>query len=130
VDGSALTRRRWIITGRKVALVSLLIFWLALIAAGVLKGYRDVVLGITDHQRMMVPVFRVLHVFAYSGIGVLIGLAMIAVTYLRMMAQPAWPVLHDGAIDRHGGARVFTAGPGTGRVVDQGVFRDEYQRNA
>ncbi len=66
-----------------IVLVSLLFFWLALLGAGLLKGYCDVALGMTDFQQMMRPVFTVLHVFAFAGLGVLVGLAIVAWHYLR-----------------------------------------------
>ena len=82
VDELPAIRKRWIVRGRMLTLVSLLVFWCALIVAGLLKGYRDVVLGMTDFQQMMRPVLTVLHVFAFAGLGVLVGLGMVAWNYL------------------------------------------------
>ncbi len=87
VDELPEARKRWIMIGRSIALVSLLLFWIALIGAGVLKGYRDVALNITDFQRMMRPVFSVLQVFAFAGLGVLAGLGMVAWSYLGALRQ-------------------------------------------
>ncbi|MBK7754679.1 MAG: cbb3-type cytochrome c oxidase subunit I, partial [Flavobacteriales bacterium] len=77
--------KRAIARGRTIALVSLLVFWLALIIAGMLKGYRTTALGMDDFQRMMEPVMRVLHVFAFAGLGLLAGLGLIAWRYLGLL---------------------------------------------
>ena len=39
----------------------------------------------TDFQQMMRPVFAVLHMFAFAGLGVLAGLGMVAWNYLRAL---------------------------------------------
>ncbi len=77
--------KRAIARGRTIALVSLLVFWLALITAGLLKGYRTTALGMDDFQRVMEPVMRVLHVFAFAGLGLLAGLGLIAWRYLGLL---------------------------------------------
>ena len=85
VDEAA-ERVKWSIArGRTLAMVSLLIFWLALIIAGLLKGYRGTVLGMEDFQLLMEPVLQVLHVFAFAGLGLLAGLGLIAWRYLRLL---------------------------------------------
>jgi nitric oxide reductase subunit B len=66
-----------------VAQVSLGIFWVSLVIAGILKGYRSVAMNITDFQLMMKPVFQVLTVFAIAGIGLLAGLGAIVIIYLQ-----------------------------------------------
>jgi nitric oxide reductase subunit B len=66
-----------------VAQVSLGIFWVSLVIAGILKGYRSVAMNITDFQLMMKPVFQVLTVFAIAGIGLLVGLGAIVIIYLQ-----------------------------------------------
>ena len=71
--------------GLNIALISLLVFWLALIAAGALKGYRSIALDIADHQRMMGPVNRALYAFTIAGLGVVAGLGTIALIYLRAL---------------------------------------------
>ena len=70
-----------------IVLVSLLFFWLALLGAGLLKGYRDVALGMTDFQQMMRPVLTVLQVFAFAGLGVLAGLGVVAWNYLGALRK-------------------------------------------
>lgn len=66
-----------------VTQVSLMIFWLSLIVAGVLKGYRSTALQIQPFQEMMSPVIIALKVFSYAGLGLLIGLGGIAVDLMR-----------------------------------------------
>lgn len=77
--------KRSIALGRTIASASLVVFWLALIIAGLLKGYRATVLGMEDFQRMMAPVLGVLHVSAIAGLGLLAGLGLIAWRYLGML---------------------------------------------
>lgn len=67
--------------------VSLLIFWLSLIGAGILKGYRSVALGMTEFQKMMEPVNNVLKIFAIGGIGIAIGMSIIIVQYWQALAK-------------------------------------------
>ena len=85
IDERPPTSRRWIMIGLNIALISLLVFWLALIAAGALKGYRSIALDIADHQRMMGPVNRALYAFTIAGLGVVAGLGTIALIYLRAL---------------------------------------------
>ncbi len=66
---------------------SLLVFWLSLIGAGILKGYRSVSLGMTEFQIMMEPVNNVLKLFAIGGIGIAIGMSIIVVQYWQAMAK-------------------------------------------
>lgn len=85
MDAASDRVKRSIARGRTIALLSLLVFWLALIIAGLLKGYRATVLGMEDFQRMMEPVLGVLHVFAFAGLGLLAGLGLIAWRYLGLL---------------------------------------------
>lgn len=62
---------------------SLMLFWLSLIGAGIVKGYRHTALKIEPFQEMMRPVMSILKVFSYSGIGLLIGLGGIASILLK-----------------------------------------------
>ena len=77
--------RQVIKTGFTIAQISLFIFWLALIVAGVLKGYRDVALAIDNYQEMMRPVNAVLHVFSFSGLFLFAGIAMIVSAIFKNM---------------------------------------------
>ena len=87
IDDLPARRRRWITIGLNTALVSLAAFWLILIAAGAVKGYRDVALGMTDFQRMMGPVFDLLELFVIAGAGLLAGLGSIALIYLSVLVK-------------------------------------------
>ena len=75
--------------GARMALIGLPMLWFSLIAAGVLKGYRSVALGMTDHQELMEPVDQVLLVFLAGGVVVLAGLGTIAITYLGVLLRGA-----------------------------------------
>jgi len=57
--------------------LSLLVFWVALIVAGIIKGYRAITLKITVFTELMEPVLKVLKVFMYSGFVLAIGLTII-----------------------------------------------------
>ena len=72
-----------------VAQVSLFIFWIALIVAGLLKGYRVVYLGMTDFQSAMQPVMTTLVVSSLAGLGLLVGLGTLAIIFLRMIPKRA-----------------------------------------
>jgi nitric oxide reductase subunit B len=94
VLGYALDIDKKINTGRKLftrsynlAQGSLLLFWLSLILAGILKGHRSVTLNISSFQQMMEPVNNVLKLFAVAGIGVAIGLGIIVVQYWQSMSD-------------------------------------------
>lgn len=57
--------------------LSLLVFWVALIVAGIIKGYRAITLKITVFTELMEPVLKVLKVFMYAGFVLAIGLTII-----------------------------------------------------
>ena len=90
VDELAASRKKWIARGLAMTMASLLLFWLALIAAGAVKGYRDVVLGMSDFQRMMQPVFEVLKVFATAGLGLLVGMGIIVRHFLAALRKASY----------------------------------------
>ncbi|MBK9148515.1 MAG: cbb3-type cytochrome c oxidase subunit I [Flavobacteriales bacterium] len=73
---------QWMEHGRLLAMGSLGVFWLALIVAGIAKGWRATALGITEHQQLMLPALPALTVFALAGIGVLMGLGLVAAVLL------------------------------------------------
>ena len=89
VDELGTHRKKWIARGRTITMVSLLVFWTALITAGALKGYRDVAVGMTDFQQMMQPVFEVLKVFAVAGLGLLVGMGIIVGQYFAALLKPS-----------------------------------------
>jgi nitric oxide reductase subunit B len=65
--------------------ISLLVFWLALIIAGIIKGYQMQVLHVTVFSQIMAPVLEALKIFLYSGITLAIGITVIAVCMLRIV---------------------------------------------
>ena len=70
-----------------ISQVSLLFFWLSLVAAGIIKGYRSVTLNMTNFQEMMEPVMKVIKIFSIAGIGLVIGLGIIAVCYISVITK-------------------------------------------
>ncbi len=85
IDGSSNAIKRQVNTGFKLAQASLLVFWLSLVAAGVLKGYRTVAIGMTDFREMMKPVIWVMHITALSGLGLTLGIGSVAVCYMKLI---------------------------------------------
>jgi nitric oxide reductase subunit B len=85
--------KKIIITGFNITQISFLIFWLCLIAAGLLKGYRSVVLNMDNFQEIMLPVYTALKVFSLAGIGVLIGISMIVAVYFKAVKKSNTSVL-------------------------------------
>ena len=66
--------------------VSLMVFWLALILAGVIKGDR-ITLNITTFGEMMQPVLTALRIFSFAGLGVAAGLGTIVIYYIKRLSQ-------------------------------------------
>lgn len=79
--------KEWILKGFAITRISLPVFWLALIIAGLLKGYRDVVLQIPDFQVMMAPVMVMLKVFSFAGVFLLLGIGIIAFQLFRAIGK-------------------------------------------
>lgn len=77
--------KRWLGVGLRIALFGLGAFWLALLIAGAIKGWRTTALGITDHQRVMRPVNAVLEYFVASGAALALGLGIVAVVLLNRL---------------------------------------------
>lgn len=63
---------------------SLGLFWLSLVAAGFVKGYRAVALNITNFQQIMSPVITILKIFSFAGLLVVISLGGITVQYIAL----------------------------------------------
>jgi len=82
IDQLSGNRRSIVLAGYYVAQVSLIVFWLSLIVAGVLKGYRSIALGMDSFQEVMAPVMSALKIFSLAGIGVLAGLAPVVLIFL------------------------------------------------
>ncbi|HRO41566.1 MAG TPA: cbb3-type cytochrome c oxidase subunit I [Flavipsychrobacter sp.] len=100
VDELHESNRKMILKGLSIAKISLLVFWLALVVAGLLKGYRDVALGMTNFQEMMQPVITSLKVFSFAGISLFAGIAIICWNYfiaLKKYHTPPQNILIDSA---------------------------------
>jgi nitric oxide reductase subunit B len=67
--------------GMVVAHAGLFAFWISLIVAGVIKGYRDVALGIDNFQEMMKPVMTTFKVFSFAGVVLFCGMTAIVWNY-------------------------------------------------
>ncbi len=65
-----------------VSQYSLLLFWLSLIAAGIIKAYRTTAINLANFQEIMEPVVPVLKLVSFSGIGLVLGLGTITVIYV------------------------------------------------
>jgi len=85
IDKLPQRRQERINTALRATHICLLIFWLALIVAGAMKGYRETILGIKDFRQLMEPVLIVLHVFAIAGIGLFISVSGIIYQYFRAL---------------------------------------------
>ncbi|MBS1643741.1 MAG: cbb3-type cytochrome c oxidase subunit I [Bacteroidetes bacterium] len=78
--------------------VFLVIFWLALISAGVLKAWRETVLGMNSFDEIMRPVRVVLYLFAIAGVGLFFSMLPIIRAYwlaLKQLGQGAKNVSHN-----------------------------------
>jgi len=85
VDQQSATKKRWINIGYWISQISLGIFWISLIFAGILKGYRSVKLNMDNFQEVMSPVMTVLKIFSLSGVFLAVGLGIIAINYIIML---------------------------------------------
>jgi nitric oxide reductase subunit B len=72
-----------VVFGYRLLNVFLAVFWSSLVLAGIGKGIRAKALGL-NFSEMMEYISPYLHAFAYSGIGVMIGLG--AILTVGMMA--------------------------------------------
>lgn len=79
--------KKWINVGFWISNVSLMVFFLLLLLAGIIKGYNSVVLNIAVFQDVMSPVLRLLKVFVVAGLGVSIGLGMIGIIFFRQAVK-------------------------------------------
>lgn len=67
--------------GFMITQVSLLVFWLGLIAAGITKGYRTIAMELGSYQEIMKPVLEIFYVVAFSGTTLLLGMSVIVYNY-------------------------------------------------
>jgi nitric oxide reductase subunit B len=81
VDLLAESNKKQLNTGFIITQVSLALFWLALITAGIVKAYQETVRDIANYRELMLPVNKVLHVFAIAGIGLFTGINIIIYHY-------------------------------------------------
>jgi len=84
IDEQAENLKRIINKAFWLSQASLMLFWLSLVAAGVIKGYRSVAVGMTNFQEVMQPVLAVLKIFAATGIVLAAGLGTIALCYIKV----------------------------------------------
>jgi nitric oxide reductase subunit B len=79
------TRKAVFIKAFYLTQISFGVFWLALISAGVLKGYRSIILKIDSFQEMMSPVNIAITIFAIAGLFAATGLLTIALLYWKLV---------------------------------------------
>lgn len=70
-------RQKILVAGFWITQLSLLILFISLVIAGLLKGYRMVSLKISNFQEAMDPVLKVLKVFMWSGLALFAALSMV-----------------------------------------------------
>lgn len=75
--------QNWVKAAFWMTNIFLAVFWLSLIAAGIIKAYYITGLGVSNYQFVMSKVYPVILVFAFSGIGLASGLSIHAVILLR-----------------------------------------------
>ena len=61
---------------------SLFVFWLSLIAAGIIKGYMATAMNLNNFQQIMTPVMPAIKIFSFAGILLVISLGIIAGIYI------------------------------------------------
>ena len=83
IDEAAEKLKKKVLNMYWLSQVCLMIFWLSLIAAGILKGYRMTVLGMKNFQEIMQPVYGAIKVLSVSGVGLVIGLGIIAFVFIK-----------------------------------------------
>lgn len=69
---------------------SLLVFFLALVAAGLLKGWHEAGSDPSGFHAMMRSIHPLLAIFAISGLGLAAGLGGLAIEYLRVLLRTPW----------------------------------------
>jgi nitric oxide reductase subunit B len=91
IDAQSDRMKRTINASFRVSQVSLGIFWIALVIAGIEKGYRSVALGMNNFDEMMAPVLNALKLFSVAGVVLAAGLSVIAVCYIRILSRQGKP---------------------------------------
>ncbi len=82
IDNKNAATRKTISINYWISQYSLIVFWLSLIVAGVIKGYMSTALNLTNFQEIMKPVIPALKMVSLSGIGLVISLGTIAAIYI------------------------------------------------
>lgn len=77
IDDIDMKQRKIFNTGFLIIQISLLIFWLSLIAAGVFNGYQQTHLGIKTYASVIPSVVTSLQVFTAAGLFMLVGFVII-----------------------------------------------------
>jgi nitric oxide reductase subunit B len=85
IDAQSKKIRRVLEAAFQITQVSLGLFWLSLIAAGIIKGFRSVAQDMNNFQKVMKPVMTMIKVFSFTGIFLAIGLGTIAVCYINVL---------------------------------------------
>jgi len=70
----------------------LLLFWLSLIGAGIMKAHQATVLNINSFQQIMAPVIPFIKLFSIAGIALAIGIGIIAVIYIYYTFNSTKPI--------------------------------------
>lgn len=87
IDTKTTLIKRVIGMSYKLSQYGLGLFWLSLIVAGVIKGYRVTELNIINFQEMMQPVLKVIQVFSLAGLVLLLSLGTIACVYIYLVVK-------------------------------------------
>lgn len=77
--------RKRIAIGFTVTQVSLLVFWIALIIAGIMKGYLLVAKQVADFNVVMQPVNNILKIFSFAGFFLFLGMMIILYYYFARL---------------------------------------------
>ena len=82
IDRRSELTRKTISINYWISQYSLAAFWLSLIAAGIVRGYRSTAINLTNFQDVIQPVMPAIKASSYAGIGLIISLGIIAVIYI------------------------------------------------
>ena len=84
IDSQSASRKRIIGICYWLFQYCFVVFWLALIAAGILKAYGTEVANLPNFQLVMAPVMQAIKICSLAGVGIAIGLGTIALIYIRI----------------------------------------------
>jgi nitric oxide reductase subunit B len=83
--GELIPERRMIHTGFWITNLSLLVFWVSLITAGVIKAKWQMSADRTPFAEMMVHLKPVFGIFAISGASLLLGMFMVVIPLMKRL---------------------------------------------